>query len=491
MKMKKIILSVVLLLVMLTTVACGGGNGGTTNTTRKPFEVPEIGLDTSKQISLRFSNTMGQNLKAVLDTYVEKFQAMYPNIKIEVENPGGYDDVRDQINSQLQVGEQPNFAYCYPDHVATYNIANKVTVLDKLIDSKIEVAKADGTTEIIGLTDAQKADFIEGYYNEGKQFGDGQMYSIPLSKSTEVLYYNKTEFDRLKLQVPDHWWCTDKCPTDCKTSMEYVCSVLKKEHPASTPLGYDSEANWFITMCEQMKSPYTSATGSEKFLFDNQTNKDFVKRFNDWYQKGYLTTQELYGSYTSGLFVSTDETKVSYMSIGSSAGATHQRPSKNEDGEYPFEVGITSIPQYDQNNKKVISQGPSICIFNKTDDQEVVASWLFVKYMATNVEFQAAFARASGYVPVLKSVAEYDSYAKFMNGADGGDHIAALAAKVCLEQEEYYFTSPAFNGSSTARDQVGKLMKDCISSSKIGAELDKVINEAFKTAIEECKYQAE
>ena len=245
----------------------------------------------------------------------------------------------------VTVGAQPNIAYCYPDHVALYNLARAVQPLDAYINSTAEITRADGTTEIMGLTAEQQADFIEGYYNEGRQFGDGLMYTLPLSKSTEVLYYNKTFFEANNIAVPTTW-----------DELEAVCAQIKAIDPKSIPLGYDSEANWFITMCEQLKSPYTSAT-EPNFLFDNDANKAFIKRFNEWYQKGYVTTQTLYGAYTSGLFTSTEEVK-SYMSIGSSAGATHQRPAKEADGSYPFEVGIATIPQADVNNKKVISQGP-------------------------------------------------------------------------------------------------------------------------------------
>ena len=38
-------------------------------------------------------------------------------------------------------------------------------------------------------------------------------------------------------------------------------------------------------------------------LFNNDTNKAFVKDLCEMYQKGYFTTQMLYGSYTSSLFV--------------------------------------------------------------------------------------------------------------------------------------------------------------------------------------------
>ena len=236
-------------------------------------------------------------------------------------------------------------------------------------------------------------------------------------------------------------------------------------------------------MTEQYGNPYTSATG-EHFLFDNDANKAFVKMFREWYQKGYVTTQEIYGAYTSGLFVAQTGTN-SYMSIGSSAGATHQRPEK-VNGEYPFEVGITSIPQVDPANPKVISQGPSLCIFKDANPQEVVASWLFVKFLTTTVEFQAEFSMASGYVPVLKSVAENQYYAEFLNKADGGDFISALSAKVCLQQEKAYYTSPAFNGSSAARDQVGLLLQSAFTKDD-GGNLDAMIDELFAKAIKECK----
>ena len=440
------------------------------------FEVPEGGYDGS-EVTIKFYNTMGTKYTDMMTHYIEEFNKLYPNIHVECTSVGSYDDVRDQISTEITVGNQPNLAYCYPDHVALYNLAGAVATLDSLIDSQIEVKRADGTTEILGLTEEQKNDFIAGYYNEGRQFGDDLMYSMPFSKSTEVLYYNKTFFEENGLTVPATW-----------DEMKEVCAKIKAIDPNSIPLGYDSESNWFITMCEQYGSPYTSATG-DHFLFNNETNRNFVKMFREWYQAGYLTTQKLYGAYTSGLFTVQEEGKTrSYMSIGSSAGATYQRPAKGEDGKYPFEVGIATIPQVSADNKRVISQGPSVCIFKKSNPQEVVASWLFLKFLTTSVDFQAEFSMASGYVPVLKSVATNEAYAAFMAQADGGDFISALSAKVCLEQEDAYYTSPAFNGSSTARDQVGSLLTTCLTKDD-GGDVDKMIQQAFEDAVSECEYQ--
>ena len=466
-RIQALVMALLMLAGVFSLSACSGPKAAPN------FDVPEGGYDGS-EVTITFYHTMGSNLSDVLNLYIEEFNKLYPNIHVQHEQVGSYDDVREQISTEITVSAQPNIAYCYPDHVALYNLAGVVATLDNLIESDITVTRADGSTEILGLTDEQKADFIEAYYNEGKQFGDGLMYTMPFSKSTEVLYYNKTFFDEHKLQLPTTW-----------DELEALCAQIKAIDPESIPLGYDSEGNWFITMCEQYGSDYTSATG-DHYLFDNETNRSFVKKFREWYQKGYLTTQTLYGSYTSGLFTAESGTR-SYMSIGSSAGATHQRPAATADGTYPFEVGIATIPQVNTSNKKVISQGPSVCIFKKDNPQEVVASWLFVKFLTTSVSFQAEFSMASGYVPVLKSVAENPEYAKFIANADGGKYISALSAKVCLEQESAYYTSPAFNGSSTARDQVGALLAKCLTADD-GGDVDAMIRKAFKEAIDECEY---
>ena len=452
-------LALVMILSMFTFTACGD--------------------ETDDKIEVVFYHTMGANLRAVLDKYVAEFEALYPNIKIVHSQEGGYDDVRDKIKAELTVGNQPNIAYCYPDHVAMYNLSGMVVTLDEYISSTKEITRADGTTEILGLTQEQINDFIPGYYNEGRQFGDGLMYTLPMVKSTEVLYYNKTFFEQHDLKVPTTW-----------DEMEALCKRILEIDPTCIPLGYDSESNWFITMCEQHGSEYTSAEEGNHFLFNNDTNKSFVKKFAEWHKKGYVTTQEIYGAYTSGLFVEQGEGKQrSYMSIGSSAGATHQRPDM-VDGKYPFEVGIASIPQVSADNQKVISQGPSLCMFYDADPAVVEATWLFMKFLTTNVNFQAEFGMTSGYVPAIKSVAENTAYAKFLASADGGNNIAALSAKVCLEQADYYYTSPAFNGSSDARDKVGELLQAAMTEWKnvsTEAEQNALIDRLFANAVAECK----
>jgi len=440
------------------------------------------GVDKSftEDVTITFYHTMGKDLKGVLEEYILEFNELFPNIIIQHEQVGSYDDVRDTISTNIQADLQPNIAYCYPDHVASYNTSGKVVSLNQFINSTNYVVTANGDKYFYGLGDAEISNFIDAYYAEGTVYGSNQMYTLPFSKSTEVLYYNETFFTANGLNVPTHWFSSDANDT---TSMEYVLYRIKEIDPTSIPLGYDSASNWFITMCEQLGTPYTSGKG-DHYLFNTAENRAFIEKFRQWYQDGLIVTKNLNDNkaYTSNLFKETVLTnKKSYMTIGSTGGAKNQRPSKIGN-TYPFNVGITTIPQANVNNPKVISQGPSVCIFegkNITEEQ-VLASWLFIRYLTTSVRFQGDFSMVSGYSPVLKQevMLQDTIFANFVNQADGGAFIESLAQKVALEQTPAYYTSPAFVGSSTARDQVGLLLESCISTTT-NLNISEFINQQF------------
>ena len=123
--MKKIVSTILALALVLTSLT-----GLFTSASAEAFAA---GYDGS-EVTITFYNTMGSNLTPVLDQYIAEFNTIYPNIHVEYTSVGGYDDVRDQISTEITVGAQPNIAYCYPDHVALYNLAMAVQPLDELIN---------------------------------------------------------------------------------------------------------------------------------------------------------------------------------------------------------------------------------------------------------------------------------------------------------------------------------------------------------------------
>lgn len=455
MKKSSLLASSIISLMLLSGCNTGFQGGSSASA---PTSVPEMEIsaylptfDTTQKITINFWHTMGDNLQTALNEIIVEFNKAYPNIEVVHTQIGSYPDVRDNVLKGIPVNSTPHLAYCYPDHVALYRDARAVEVLDEYIyDSNY------------GLTVEQRNDFVPGFYAEGKTFGDNKMYSLPFVKSTEVLYYNATYLAKNNIQVPTTW-----------DELWAACEAIKAKDNKIVPLGYDSEANWFITNAEQNGYGYTTTDltygKSGQFLFNNEGNRNFVTDLKAKYEKGLFTTETMYGAYTSGLFTS----QGSVFGIGSTGGAGYQW-SKD------FETGIAQLPQTKGGKNAVISQGPSICMLSKDNQQEEIASWLFLRFLTTDVASQAKFAEASGYIPVTKSAQNAPSYKTYLEGASGTtkEGTKALAAKVAVEQSDKYFTSPTFVGSSQARDEVGNIIVNVLKGT--------AVQDAFDAAVQSC-----
>lgn len=450
---------------LLSVAGCALALASCSTGPKANFDIPEGGFDTETPVTVTFWHTMSQKIQTVLDEVIVEFNDLYPNVTIEHQQIGGYDDVRDQIITNMNTGNYPNMAYCYPDHVAMYNEAGITISLDNLLSDE-EYGLGGSALEFEG---AKEEDFVKAFFDEGRVFGDELAYTMPFLKSTEALFYNKTFFDENKLTVPTTW-----------EEMWEVCAKIKEIDPSSTPLGYDSEANLFITLAETYGYGYTSY---QSFDFNNDGMKSLMKTFKENYDKGYFTTQTLYGAYTNSLMTDVAAPSRAYMCIGSTAGATYQ---VNSNGA--FETAVTSVPKAANGKAKSISQGPSLVLLKNDNAQSVLATWLFMQFLETP-SVQARFALVTGYLPVTTPATEIEQYKAFLDKAAGNTAgIAALSTKQALAQRDNYFTSATFVGSSTARDEVASLIVK-IMSDKSG-NIDAAINSYFEAAIKECKYQS-
>ena len=427
-----------------------------------------------------FYSTQGDALQKVTQTAIDAFEAKYPGWKVYHTQVGGYDDVKKKIISDLGAKLQPDLAYCYADHVAQYIETKKVVDMSTLIsmgEQTIKVKGDDGaySKELavnVGYSAAEIADFVPGYYKEGlasnyadfesNGYSASSMLTMPFVKSTELLYYNKDALDKLGFEPAKTW-----------DELWEQAEAIHKKWPKATPLGYDSESNWFITMCEQNGWGYTSAQ-KPHYLFNNNDTKAWLEDLAEYYDKGYITTQAESGAYTSNLFVKgVDDGGIVYC-IGSSGGASYQQTNK-------FTWGITRIPYSSTtkegvNNKAVISQGPSLVMF-KTDrssnvDEKQIMTFLFMKELL-DPTFQAAFSIAAGYNPCRQSTYEVEAYEEHLEGTTA----TAVACVVARTMTQDFYTSPAFVGSSEARTQVGNALVYALTGEKDAA---KALADAYK-----------
>lgn len=445
--------------------------------------------------TIKFVSTQGQNLQAVMDLAIAAFEEKYPGWNIDPTYlSGDYDVLRDTIYDELQTDDYPDVALCYPDHIAYYMQSQKVVDLSKYIYSKDTILVTNPDLEegaeqkavTVGYSAEEIADFASGFWAEGHAenfsgysgygYTDDTIFTLPFAKSTELLFYNKTILDQEGIAVPETW-----------DDLWKACAKLSAKYPTCTPLGYDSESNWFITMCAQNGWGYTTAAGgnADHYLFNNPDVVEWLQDMQDNYNNAYFVTRALYSDqYTSNLFKKGTDGGA-FFCIGSSAGASNQSPSNNA-----FAVGVAHIPGSkviddrgrESINKSVISQGPSIFQLRSNAsnaDEKEYMTFLFIKECLEPM-FQSQYSLASGYVPVRNSTYTLENYAPAIEaGKAGTGSVVQRAIYISSLMSDDFFTSPAFIGSSRARETVGNLFVSVMRGVSS-------IEEEVKAAVKKC-----
>jgi multiple sugar transport system substrate-binding protein len=140
-----------------------------------------------------------------------------------------------------------------------------------------------------------------------------------------------------------------------------------------------------------------------------------------------------------------------------------------------FETAVMAVPQFDVANPRMISQGPSVCIFNKENPQEVLASWLFAQYLLSN-EVQIAYSETEGYVPVTLKAQNSDAYREYLfrSGEDNNFFydVKIRASELLLNNIDNTFVTPVWGGSASLRDAAGQLVENTVKSVRRKEEVD-------------------
>lgn len=427
-----------------------------------PYDAAAYGDPSSLSADITLWTTTGKQNQDALDAINSAFNAEYPNIHVSILPQGGYSDIQTKINQAIPSGTTPTMAYCYPDHVANYLDAGSVLNMQDFVDDPtigfLEANKdVEGFHEASGGIVYGEDDFIPGYWNEGKAYPTEGLYSVPFTKSTEAIYYNKTLFDRNGWSVPETW-----------EEMWSLCDTIKAAMPEKIPLGYDSDSNLFISALAANDIPYTSATGAH-YLFNNAAAKALVQTWVDKYNAGEFVTKGILpnNEYTSTKFLE----QGILMIVSSTAGTSYA----NTDN---FDVGVAALPHYTGHELKIISQGPSICFFRRASWAQRYAAWLFYKF-CTRADMSARFAVAStGYDPVRTSSYDTDFYKDWL--ADNSNTLYGLTAALTATLRDDYFFSPVFDGSSNARDAVGAILSYVINE---GLTIDAAFQKAYDACI--------
>jgi multiple sugar transport system substrate-binding protein len=178
------------------------------------------------------------------------------------------------------------------------------------------------------------------------------------------------------------------------------------------------------------------------------------------------------------------------FAVDSSAGATWMGSNAPlvdipEENLVEFETAVMTLPQINPDNPKMISQGPSLCIFNKQDPQEVLASWLFAQFLLTN-DVQIAYSQTEGYVPVTVKAQQGAEYQDYLSREGENNQlyydVKLQATKLLLANTDRTFVTPVFNGSTSLRNAAGYLIEEV---TKHARRTDKPIDEEYLNSLYE------
>lgn len=449
---------------LLTLTGCHGRKG------MDAFTIPQE-LDMSKAYEITFwaKNDTNKTQTAIYEKAIADFETLYPNITVNLRLYTDYGKIYNDVITNIATNTTPNVCITYPDHIATYLTGtNLVVPLEELFaDEKYGL----GGSEV--RFDAPAKEEIIPQFLEECSFG-GHYYAVPFMRSTEACYINKTYVEALGYTLPealtwDFVWEVSEAAMKKDADGNFLINGQK----VMIPFIYKSTDNMMIQMLAQKGAGYSTADGD--ILLFNDTTKELLETIAGHAESGAFSTFKI-SSYPAN-FLNAGQC---IFAIDSTAGATWMGTDAplsdiSEDKIVEFETAVMAIPQFDTENPRMISQGPSVCIFNKDDPQEVLASWLFVQYLLTN-DVQIAYSETEGYVPVTAKAQESDEYRDYLSRSGENNttyyDIKIKAAELLLAHVDHTFVTPVFNGSASLRDAAGQLIENTVKSVRRGQTVD-------------------
>lgn len=352
-KLTSLALSAVLMTGLMT--GCGSKNNASSE---------EIVTEITEPVEISFWHAMSGDLEKTLENLTNKFMEANPNIKVNLQNQSTYNDLQQKMTATLASPKDlPTLTQAYPHWM-----------INAMQDELLVDLKPYIENETIGSENYN--DILEGFRTASEI--DGKIYGMPFNKSTEVIWYNKTLFDELGLEVP-------------KTFEEFA-QVAKTitEKKGIAGAGFDALNNFYTTYLKNKGVDFNSET--------DVTSAESVEAANyylDGIKEGYFRIAGT-DMYLSGPFA--NETLGMY--VGSNAGESFVK--QGVDGK--FEIGVAPYPA-----ESVMQQGTDLYMFSNATAEQRTAAFEFLKFL-TSTENQITWGVETGYIPATHAAISSDEY---------------------------------------------------------------------------------
>ena len=417
MKFKKLT-SLALSAALMTGLMTGCGS-------TKSASTEEIVTEITEPVEITFWHAMNGDLEKTLQNLTDKFMESNKNITVTLQNQSSYPDLQQKITATTASPKDlPTLTQAYPHWMVN-------AVQDELlVDLKPYIEN-----ETIG--DKNYNNILEGF-RKGSEI-DGKVYGMPFNKSTEVIWYNKTLFDELGLEVP--------------TTFEEFAQVSKTitEKKGIVGAGFDSLNNFYTTYLKNKGVDFNSET--------DVTSAESVEAANyylDGVKEGYFRIAGT-DNYLSGPFAA----EQLGMYVGSNAGESFVK--QGVDGK--FEIGVAAYPA-----ESVMQQGTDLYMFSNATAEQRTAAFEFLKFL-TSTENQVTWGVETGYIPATQDAIATEDY------TNSGSLVAPILSDATSKN---LFINKVARGVDSAYNEAKVVMEDILSdkNSDVKAKL-----EAYKNTL--------
>jgi multiple sugar transport system substrate-binding protein len=275
------------------------------------------------------------------------------------------------VNGDPGAPELPNITTMYPKTAILFQQKGMLANLDSYFSA------------------AEQDAYLPAFLAEGR-FGDGGLYVFPFAKSTEIMFLNRTLFDRFA----DATGVT----IDCFDSFESLAAAAEQYYEWSGKQFFAADS-WFNLAQAGMLQQGSNLFDGETLNLDNDAYRHI-------WETCYAPSREggfaIYDGFSSDL----SKTGDIVCSTGSSAGIlfygnTITYPDNTTE---PMEYNVLPFPVFEGGSKYAIQRGNGICVA-ATDKAKEQAAVTFLKWF-TAAGQNMRFAGATGYLPVTKEAFE-------------------------------------------------------------------------------------
>ena len=374
-------------------------------------------LDPQNPVTLTMWHNFGGDMQQTMDALIDEFNATAGKgrgVIISVEAISSSAELQDAlsmiINGDPGAPKMPDIVTAYPKTAIQFQSKGLLCDLDHY------------------FSETELEAYIPEFVNEGR-FGDNGLYVFPVAKSTEILFVNKTLFDRFAA-------ATGVTP-DCFSTFEGIAEAAAKYYAYSGGKQFYNADSWINLAQAGMIQQGANLFNDEKFALNNA----FYKRiWGNCYQPLTQGGFAIYDGYSSDLAKTGDIV----CSTGSSAGILFYGDSITlPDGtSEKAEFAILPYPVFDGGEKSAIQRGNGLMI-SKTGEKRETAAAVFIKWF-TDPKQNMRFVAETGYLPVTEEAFE-NHMPQTIENADNPNIRQMLGVVTKMNADYNFFTAPSFD----------------------------------------------